>query len=84
VIAADWAEGFYDGINLRSKAWDDLFEDQTGLKLMEPIIILCGKQEGASDLSPSAEAELMREATDHLESSVVAIHQFWQGRRGRR
>jgi uncharacterized protein len=40
VIAADWAEGFYDALNLRPKAWDVLFEDQTGLRLMEPIIIL--------------------------------------------
>jgi yecA family protein len=54
VIAADWAEGFYDAINLRTKAWKPLFQDRTSFKLMKPIMILCGKQEGASDLSPSA------------------------------
>ena len=27
VIAADWAEGFYDAINLRPKAWKPLFQD---------------------------------------------------------
>jgi uncharacterized protein len=82
VIAADWAEGFYDAINLRTKAWQPLFQDRTSFKLMKPIMILCGKQEGASDLSPSAESELMREAGDQLSSAVIAIHQFWLERRG--
>ena len=77
VIAADWAEGFYDALNLRPKAWDVLFEDQTGLRLMEPIIILCGKQKPASDLSPSIESELMRGAAEQLSAAVIAIHQFW-------
>jgi uncharacterized protein len=84
VIAADWAEGFYDAINLRPKAWKPLLEDQTGSKLLKPILILCGKQEGTSDLSPAVESELMKEAADQLEASVVAIHQFWLECHGRR
>lgn len=83
VIAADWAEGFYDAINMRSKAWDALFADQAGLKLMDPIITLCGKHEDASDLGPTVEAELMRKATNQLEESVIAVHQFWLARRRR-
>lgn len=82
VIAADWAEGFYDAINL-SKAWKPLFEDDAGSDLMKPIMILCGKQEGASELSPSIESELMRDAAEQLPATVIAIHQFWLGRRGR-
>ena len=83
VIAADWAEGFYDAINLRPKAWKPLFEDGVASDLMKPIMILCGKQEGAFDLSPSAESELIREAAEQLPAAIVAIHQFWLGRRGR-
>ena len=82
VIAADWAEGFYDAINLRPKVWKPLFDDVSGSNLIKPIMILCGKQEGASDLSPSAESKLMRDAGEQLEASVVAIHRFWLGRRG--
>ena len=81
VIAADWAEGFYDAINLRPKAWKPLFQDGIGSELMKPLMILCGKQEGASDLSPSAKSGLMREAGDQLPSAVIAIHQFWLERR---
>jgi uncharacterized protein len=84
VIAADWAEGFYDAINLRPNAWKPLFQSDRGAQLMKPVMILCGKQEGASDLSPIAESELMREAAEQLPASVVAIHQFWLGRRGPR
>jgi uncharacterized protein len=84
VIAADWAEGFRDAINLRPKAWKPLFEDDVGSGLMKPIMSLCGKQEGASDLSQSLESELMREAAEQLPAAVVAIHQFWLGRRGPR
>ena len=81
VIAADWAEGFYDAINLRPKAWEPLFHDKNGADLMKSIMILCGRQEGASDLSPSAESELMREAGEQLPAAVIGIHGFWRARR---
>ena len=44
-------------------------------------MLLCGKQEGASDLGPSAESELMKKAGDQLSSALIAIHQFWLARR---
>jgi hypothetical protein len=47
-------------------------------------MILCGKQDGASDLSPSAESQLMRDATERLPSAVNAIHRFWLAKRGQR
>ena len=80
VIAADWAEGFYDAINLRPKAWKILTQGESS-SIMNPIMILCGKQEGASDLGPTAESALMRDAAERLPTAVIEIHRFWLERR---
>lgn len=75
IIAADWAEGFNDAIELRRNSWQPLYEGKSGLKLLRPIMILCGKQN--TGLDREIEAQLMAEATDELPASVIAIHEFW-------
>jgi len=79
IIAADWAEGFNDAIELHRSSWQSLYDDKRGLQLLNPIIVLCGKQNRFRDRE--LEAQLMAEAADELPASVMAIHEFWASRR---
>jgi uncharacterized protein len=79
IIAADWAEGFNDAIELRRNSWQPLYNEKRGLQLLKPIMILCGKQGRVRDRE--MEAQLMAEAADELPASIIAIHEFWNSRK---
>lgn len=82
VIAADWAEGFRDAINLRPILWKPLLDDAKESRFLKSIRMLCG--EHRDDASPSEhDIEMMEQAADKLPASVVAIHEFWKRRRAR-
>ena len=51
VMAADWAKGFREAIELRADAWTPLFQDEELGLLLIPILALCGEDDG-SDLLP--------------------------------
>jgi uncharacterized protein len=48
LIAADWAEGFLQAIMLRADAWERLFKSKRDGRLLYPILMLCGDQNGES------------------------------------
>jgi uncharacterized protein len=77
-IAADWAEGFNDAIELNRDSWQPIFNDKSGSELLKPIIILCG-QAGVRDREK--EAKLMAKAADELTACVIAVHDFWSRRK---
>jgi uncharacterized protein len=85
LIAADWAEGFVDAMQLRPDAWEPLFKARHGSIMLMPILALCSGHEGASplEIDPVKDVDLLVEAADQIPASVIAIHAFWKERRGR-
>jgi len=48
LIAADWAEGFLEAIAMRADAWERLFNSKRDSRLLYPILLLCGDENGES------------------------------------
>ncbi|MCC6890130.1 MAG: UPF0149 family protein [Hyphomicrobiales bacterium] len=82
LIAADWAEGFLQAIMLRADAWAPLFKSRPDNRLLYPILVLCGDENGESLLGipPEEEDRMMEEATGYIPDSVVAIAAYWRGK----
>lgn len=82
VIAGDWAEGFFEAMNLRPDAWTPLIEDrQAGIILM-PILALCSDEDGEAllPLDEEEEKQWQINAPDVIPASVLAIREFWRKR----
>lgn len=82
LIAADWAEGFLDAIDMRRDAWLPLIRDKKAGILLMPILALCDDQEGQPilPLDAEAEAELVAEAPEMIPVCVFGIRDFWRKR----
>lgn len=82
VIAADWAEGFLDAINLRFDAWKPLFLDRVEYDLVMPILALCGDENGDSYFPEvDLDAELsLKEIPNLIPDAVDGIYRFWRER----
>lgn len=80
VLAADWCEGFMDGIRLRLELWEPLFRDDDGQGMLFPILALCSDERGDDllELEPEEREEVLAEAPDLIPGCVEAIHQFWK------
>jgi uncharacterized protein len=85
VIVTDWAAGFMDAVILRQKAWAPILEDEDGHALMLPLLVL-----GSDDDQPLFDAaplpeenveKLLADGADTIMEAVIAIYEFWQGRR---
>lgn len=83
VVAADWAEGFMDGVGLRRNAWRPLLESDEGSELLAPITTFLHDEDGNSLIEgePDELAELCRLATDLIVPSVQAINSYWKAHR---
>ncbi len=82
VIAADWCEGFMDGVRLRIDSWKALFQDAEGQRLLYPILALCSDEQGGNLLGLEEEPEdmVMGEVPDLIPACVEGIHRFWKDR----
>jgi uncharacterized protein len=82
-IAADWAEGFMDGIQLRGGAWSPLFDDDETAALLAPIAVQleAAEEEGLIDLGGSSLADVRRRAVPLIAPAVVAIDAHWRALR---
>jgi len=80
VIAIDWAEGFFQAIQLRPDAWKPLFTCKRNGHLLVPILSLCGDENGGSllGLPPHAEDRLMQHAPELIPSCVIGIAAYWR------
>jgi uncharacterized protein len=83
LLAADWAEGFMDGVALRRQSWRQLLESDDGRTLLAPIVAFLHDEHGNSllDAEPDDLAELRRAATDLIVPSVQGIDAYWKTRR---
>lgn len=80
VIAVDWAEGFVTAINMYLEAWTPLLESQDDVKIVLPILALCGSEDGGSLLGISVEDDIMvlANAAKTVPECVMEIAEFWK------
>lgn len=80
VIAMDWCEGFFEGVQLRMDAWTALLEDQHGRMLFSPIA--AHLSDAAGELmtkgSPAEVAAALDRAASMIPAAVFEIRQFWK------
>jgi uncharacterized protein len=84
--AADWCQGFLDGIRLRLDSWDALFRDGERSDLLYPILALCRdyalcrNYKGGSllGLDPEAEEKFLEQASELVPACAVAIYRYWR------
>jgi uncharacterized protein len=81
-LAADWAEGFLEAIEMRPDAWLPLIEDREASALLTPILALCGDEDGGDlvPLAPGMRAKLLAEAPDLIPVCVFGVRAFWRER----
>src|SRR3954451_21245571 len=82
VIAADWAEGFREAIELRAESWALLFQDAEASSLLVPILALCADEDGSDLLpvSPDMRKAMLTEAPELIPVCVCAMRRFWRER----
>ncbi len=83
VVAGDWAEGFLDAMDLRSKAWAEMIEDEEDSRPLIPILGLAGSESDSPVLAGGSEklAKLRADATDMIPTCIVKIDAYWKARR---
>lgn len=82
LIAGDWAEGFFEAIQLRPEAWAPLINHTEAGVVLAPILALCVNERGEA-LLPMTDEEAVQwrvDAPDLIPASVVLIHDFWRER----
>jgi uncharacterized protein len=81
-IAEDWARGFFAAVTLRGASWAALLVPEH-FGLIAPIAVHWSNQDGLPLVPGSAEhiAEIQERAVGLLPAAVIAIDQFWKGRR---
>jgi uncharacterized protein len=83
VVAADWAEGFMEAVELRPGAWEPLLDSEEDRQLLAPIVAHLHDEDGDpiidGDLGDIG--QLRREATELIGPCVVLIDRFWKARR---
>src|SRR5262249_33144577 len=85
IIAADWAEGFFEAIRLRIDAWERLFAPDREGKLLVPILRLGGEKKGRSllGLPPKAHDRIVEQAAEWIPACVIEIAAYWRRMRSR-
>ncbi len=83
VVAADWAEGFMDGVGLRRQAWWPLLESDEGIELLTPIMAFLHDDDGKPllEVEPYELVEIRKVAIDLIVPSVRAINSYWKAHR---
>ena len=83
VVAADWAEGFMDGVGLRRHAWRPLLESDEGIDLLTPIMAFLHDEDGKPllEVEPEELVEIRKVAIDLIVPSVQAINGYWKAHR---
>jgi uncharacterized protein len=85
VIVTDWAAGFMDAVILRQKAWTPILRDEEARALMSPLLVLGSDDErplfDEAALPDDEMEKLLADGADVIMDAVVAIYEFWQGRR---
>lgn len=82
VIAMDWCEGFFEGVELRGDSWLPLLEDEEGQAVFAPIAAHLCDSEG--NLMIQGNASEVRDALDQaaqmIPDAIYVMRQFWMER----
>lgn len=83
VIAADWAEGFMDAVQLRPKAWAAIFDDKDAAQLMIPILVFACDDDGEPllKIAPADFERIADQAAELFPAMLTGIFDFWLPRR---
>jgi uncharacterized protein len=82
-VAADWAEGFMEAVELRPGAWQVLLDSEEDRQLLAPIVAHLHDEDGDPIIRGDADEieQLRGEATELIGPCVVLIDRFWKARR---
>jgi uncharacterized protein len=82
-VAADWAEGFMEAVELRPGAWQALLDSEEDRQLIAPIVAHLHDEEGDPIIRGDADeiGQLRGEATELIAPCVFLIDRFWKARR---
>ena len=83
VLAADWAEGFMEAVELRADAWDALFEDEDARLLFAPIMAHLHDKDGKPlvDGSPEEILKIREDCAQSLPFAIKGVYEYWKARR---
>ena len=75
-------EGFLQAIMLRADAWDGCSSPSGTVRLLFPILALCGDERRRSllGLAPDDEEGVMEEAVELIPACVIAIAAYWRAK----
>jgi uncharacterized protein len=76
-LGEEWADGFMVGVDLRSDAWDQLFDDSRADHVTLPILSLTSDISGdtRSRITPKRREEIV----EHLPATLQMIASYWRG-----
>ncbi len=80
MVAADWADGFLIGVQLRARAWQALFNSDEGM-LFAPIAAFMLGDDGGYMLTPEHDADIeafRAQAGDLIPVAVTGMYQFFR------
>ena len=82
-VAADWAEGFMEAVELRPRAWQAMLDSEEDRHLLAPIVAHLHDEDGDPIIRGDADeiGQLRGEATELIAPCVVLIDRFWKARR---
>lgn len=80
VIAMDWCEGFFEGVQLRMDAWAALLEDNHGRTVFSPIAAHLSDATGELMTKGTSEevAAALDRAASMIPAAVYEIRRFWK------
>ena len=74
-LAADWCEGFLNGLMFYDEAWDILLLEQP--TWFKPFLLLAAEAEGAAPMPEEAESLMSQ-----IKPALASIHAHWQSKLG--
>ena len=82
----EWTWGFMQGVELRQKAWEPLFQSEANRLLIEPITVqqMSKKEVLEADAAHGNNRlhEIWKNGADLIPKAVVEIDRFWKQARG--
>lgn len=82
VIAMDWCEGFFEGVELRGDPWLPLLEDEEGQTMFAPIAAHLSDATGElmTKGSPAEIIAALDRAASMIPAAIFEIRHFWKER----
>lgn len=82
VIAMDWCEGFFEGVELRGDSWLPLLENEEGQAVFAPIAAHLCDSDGQLMIQGDASEvnNALDQAAEMIPETIYVMRQFWMER----